>query len=57
MDDEVAEWVRTQLLQEPGVATTLLLTRFRGEGRACLDTRFRRIVQALRLDVEKRLIA
>jgi hypothetical protein len=46
-----------QLRQEPGATATWLLTRFRSEGRACLDTRFRQMIQAVRDDHEKGLFA
>jgi hypothetical protein len=45
-DDEVRAWIRRELERNP--KATGLLARFRGQGLACLDTRFRRLAGEVR---------
>jgi hypothetical protein len=54
-DEEVKDWLRTQLRSEPRAVG--LLAKFRSEGRACLDSRFRRLAREVRHEQEKRLFA
>jgi hypothetical protein len=56
-DAEVRAWIDAYLQQEPETTATSLLARFRSEGRACLDTRFRRLLREIRRDQLKGPVA
>jgi hypothetical protein len=50
-DAEIKGWIQQQLRRAPATTPSALLRRFRDDGRACEQSRFKRLAEQVRYDL------